>query len=158
MSDDELKALLKAAQGRGFRERRDEAIIRFLLDAGVRVSESCGLTIDREVEGTTIPGTLDLDSGSALVTGKRGKQRVVYFGARTERALDRYLRVRRSPRWAHLDALFLTQRGAVSPDGVRDMLELRAGQAGRPIFCPGARMSPGSYLRRARRTAGQTSP
>ncbi|KAA9165960.1 tyrosine-type recombinase/integrase [Amycolatopsis acidicola] len=79
LSDAELTALLKACKGRGFKERRDEAIIRLLLDCGVRVSELCGLTIDREIEGRTIPGTVHLESGSALVTGKRGKQRAVYF-------------------------------------------------------------------------------
>ena len=47
----------------------------------------------------------------AIVKGKGAKVRPVYFGARTARALDRYVRARAAHRWAHLDALFLTQRG-----------------------------------------------
>ena len=33
-------------------------------------------------------------------------------------------------RWSHLDALFITQRGALSPDGARDRIALRGRQAG----------------------------
>lgn len=120
LTDDDLAKLLKACTGKGFNERRDEAMVRFLLDCGVRVGELCGLT----VEG------VDLDAGSALVRGKGKKMRAVYFGARTARALDRYIRLRAGHRWAHVDALWLTQRGAMSPDGARDRIQLRAQQAG----------------------------
>jgi site-specific recombinase XerD len=81
----------------GFPERRDEAMIRLLLDCGVRVSELCGLT----VEG------VNLDQGMALVDRKGSKIRPIYFGARTAQAVDRYIRTRRTHRWAHLDTLFL---------------------------------------------------
>jgi len=123
LSDRELEALLKACAGKDFRDRRDEAIIRILLDCGVRVSELCGLQ-------TPAAGGLDLDQGMALVKGKGSKIRPIYFGARTARALDRYLRLRGKERWEHLDALFITQRGAMTPDGVRDRLGLRGHQAG----------------------------
>ena len=120
LSDEQLAALMKACAGKDFRDRRDEALIRVLLDAGVRVSEACGLTVDG----------VDLDQGMALVKGKGSKVRPVYLGARTVRSLDRYLRARRLERWAHLDALFITQRGALSPDGARDRITLRGQQAG----------------------------
>lgn len=120
LTDDELAALLKTCAGKTFRDRRDEALIRVLLDCGVRVSEACGLTVDG----------VDLDQGMALVRGKGSKVRPVYMSARTIRALDRYLRARATQRWAHLDALFLTQRGALSPDGARDRVRLRGQQAG----------------------------
>lgn len=120
LSDDDLAALLKACSGKTFENRRDEAMIRLLLDCGVRVSELCGMT----VEGT------DLDQGMALVRGKGSKIRPVYFGARTARAVDRYLRLRSTHRWAHLDALLLSQRGALTPDGVRDRMDVLAGAAG----------------------------
>lgn len=109
LTDDELTALIKACGGRDFTSRRAEAMIRTLLDTGVRVSELCGLAVD----------DLDLDRETALVRGKGNKIRPVYFAARTVRALDRYLRVRRAHRWAHLPALWLTQRGALSTDGAR---------------------------------------
>src|SRR5665648_73816 len=120
LTDADLAALMKACAGKDFTDRRDEALIRVLLDCGVRVSELCGLTV----------AGVDLDNGMALVKGKGAKVRPVYMGARTVRALDRYLRARRLHRWAHLDALFLSERGALSPDGVRDRLNARATQAG----------------------------
>jgi site-specific recombinase XerD len=120
ISDDELTALLKACAGKQFNDRRDEALIRLLLDCGVRISEACGLKTDQ----------LDLDQGLAIVKGKGNKVRPIYFGARTARALDRYVRMRAQHRWAHLDALFLTQRGALSPDGARERVKIRAQLAG----------------------------
>jgi site-specific recombinase XerD len=120
LSDDDLAALLKACAGKDFSNRRDEAMIRLLLDCGLRVSELCGLT----VEG------VDLDNGMALVRGKGNKLRPVYFGSRTARAVDRYLRTRSSHRWAHLDNLLLTQRGGLSPDGVRERMNVLAAAAG----------------------------
>ena len=120
LTDADLAALLKVCTGKDFNHRRDEAMVRVLLDCGLRVSELCGLTVS----------TVDLDAGSAIVKGKGSKIRAVYFGARTARALDRYLRLRSGHRWAHLDALFLTQRGALSPDGARERLNVRCGEAG----------------------------
>jgi len=120
LSDDELTRLIKACSGRDFYSRRDEAIIRVLLDCGIRVAELCGMTLD----------SVDLNHEMAFVTGKGNKQRPVYFGARTVAALDRYLRARSSSRWAHLDAFWLTQRGALSPDGARDLIRVRGEQAG----------------------------
>jgi site-specific recombinase XerD len=120
LSDEQLAALLKACNGKDFNDRRDEALIRTFIDCGVRVSELCGLG----VEG------LDLDQGMGLVKGKGSKVRPVYFSSRTARAIDRYLRIRSSHRWAHLDALFLTQRGAMSTDGARERIRIRGVQAG----------------------------
>jgi len=120
ISDTDLTALLKACSGKEFNDRRDEALVRLLLDCGLRVSEACGLRLDQ----------LDLDQGMALVKGKGSKVRPIYFGARTARALDRYVRMRSRHRWAHLDALFLTQRGALSPDGARERVSVRARIAG----------------------------
>ena len=120
LADDALAALLKTCHGKTFNDRRDEAMIRVLLDCGLRISELCGLTVS----------TVDLDMGSAIVKGKGSKVRAVYFGARTARAVDRYLRMRNAHRWAHLDALFLTQRGALSADGGRERLNIRTAQAG----------------------------
>jgi site-specific recombinase XerD len=120
ITDDELGALLKACNGREFADRRDEALIRLLLDCGVRISEACGLRVD----------DLDLDQGMAIVKGKGSRVRPVYFSARTTRALDRYVRMRTQHRWAHLDALFLTQRGALSTDGARERVKIRGAMAG----------------------------
>lgn len=120
--DTELTALLKAVSGKTFEDRRDEAILRVLLDTGLRVSELVGLTVPIRDERGRLVGGVDLDDAAALVHGKGGKARLVYFSSRTVRALDRYLRVRSRHRHAHLDALLLGQRGAMSADGVRERL------------------------------------
>jgi site-specific recombinase XerC len=120
LSDDELVALLKTCNGKTFDHRRDEALFRILLDSGTRISETCGLRVD----------DVDLDQGMALVRGKGNKVRPIYFGARTARSLDRYLRLRKMHRWAHLEALFLSQRGALSPDGARERVKVRGAQSG----------------------------
>lgn len=120
LTDDDLTALLRACGSKTFEDRRDEAIIRVLLDAGVRVSELCQMTVE----------SADLDAEMAIVKGKGGKVRPVYFSARTVRALDRYVRERGRHRWAHLPNLWLSQRGALSPDGARERIRIRAEQAG----------------------------
>lgn len=120
LSDEQLGALLRTCRGRTMIDRRDEAIIRVLLDTGVRVSELCGLSV----------AAVDLDNRMAMVTGKGRKVRPVYFGARTTAALDRYVRLRASHRWAHVEALFLSQRGPLSPDGVREIVRARGQAAG----------------------------
>ncbi len=120
LSDTELEALVKACNGKTFNDRRDQAILRMLLDAGLRVSEITAMTVE----------SVDLDQGMAVVKGKGSKIRPVYFGARTVQALDRYVRERGKHRWTHLDALFLTQRGPMSPDGVRERMKVLGAIAG----------------------------
>jgi site-specific recombinase XerD len=120
LSDEQLAALVRACAGSRWYDRRDEAVVRLLLDTGVRVSELCGLAT-RDV---------DLEHDVAMVLGKGNKLRPVYFGARTARALDRWQRERRKNRWAHLDKLFLGERGALTPSGVREILRVRGEAAG----------------------------
>jgi len=120
LTDDELAALLGACKGKRFVDRRDEAVIRLLIDCGLRVSEVTGIDLEH----------LDLDGESVTVTGKGSRVRPAYFGARTGQALDRYLRERRNHRHASSPALFLGERGRFTPDGVRERLKIRAEMAG----------------------------
>lgn len=119
LSDDDLAAMVRACKGKTFNDRRDEAIVRFLLDTGARVGELIALRVE----------DVRLDDGYAIVTGKTGT-RPVYFGTRTVAALDRYERARRGSRWAHLDAYWLSARGALSGDGARDLIARRSVLAG----------------------------
>jgi site-specific recombinase XerD len=120
LTDDELAALVGACRGKKFADRRDESIIRLLIDCGLRVSEVTGIDVAH----------LDLDAESVVVTGKGSRVRPAYFGARTGQALDRYLRERRNHRHASSPALFLGERGRFTPDGVRERLKVRADMAG----------------------------
>lgn len=109
LTDAELSALLNACTGRGFRQRRDEAIIRLLLDCGLRAFELVGIDVKE----------LDLDAEAMTVTGTGGRVRMAYYSAKTGRALDRYLRERRGHRYAGDPGLLFSERGGLTTDGVR---------------------------------------
>lgn len=119
-TDDELTALLGACKGKRFVDLRDMAVIRLLIDCGLRVSEVTGIDLDH----------LDLDGETVTVTGKGSRVRAAYFGAKTGQALDRYIRERAKHRHKSSPALFLGERGRFTPDGVRERLKVRAAMAG----------------------------
>ena len=63
--------------------------------------------------------------------GKGGKGRIAPFGAHTARAVDRYLRARRTHRLADTAALWLGDRGKnLEYYGLRNALQYRAELAG----------------------------
>ncbi len=128
LTTDQLKALIKACAGRELRGRRDEAILRFMLETGARAGEVAVLAV----------GDINLPAGTAIVRkGKGGKGRIVPFGPETALAIDRYLRVRRSHRLADSDALWLGDRGkAFSYDALHKSLGMRAQMAGVTGFHP----------------------
>jgi integrase/recombinase XerD len=98
LTDDELKRLLKACQGKSLQDRRDEAIVRLMLETGVRASEVIGMQVS------------DVNVQDGLVTvrrGKGGKGRVAPFSIQTASAIDRYVRARRSHRLADTGALWV---------------------------------------------------
>ncbi|MET4612016.1 site-specific recombinase XerD [Rhodococcus sp. PvR044] len=120
LTDEDLRKLIATCKPKSFQNRRDEALIRLLLDCGLRVSELTGITLDK----------LDLNAATVLVEGKGSKIRAAYFGDKTGEALDRYLRERAKHRHAQAAGLFLGERGALTPDGVREVLKVRAAAAG----------------------------
>lgn len=121
LSDDEVARLLKTCTGTAFADRRDQAILRVLFDCGTRISECARLTV----------ADVDFDLEVIRVVGKGRKVRVVPFGAKTSKALDRYLRERRKhSRAGDTGRLWLSQRGPLSPDGLDERLRVRAAQAG----------------------------
>jgi integrase/recombinase XerD len=79
---------------------RDRALLEFLYGTGARASEAVSLDL----------GDLDLEDGSAVVTGKGDKQRMVPLGRFAVESLRRWLSVRLDlgPRD---DAVFLNLRG-----------------------------------------------
>ena len=131
LTDDELAAVLKvcvvprgkagAYDRRIFDGRRDEVLVRILVDCGVRVSELVGLDLD----------ALDLDREICYVTGKGNRPRAVPYGAKTAQAVDRYLRIRTAhPYGTKTSRLLLGERGPMSADGVRWRLEVLGEAAG----------------------------
>jgi site-specific recombinase XerD len=117
----QMAALLKACEGSRFEDRRDMALIRTFLDTGARLGEVAGLRLD----------DVDLDQQTLLLMQTKGRTpRVVGIGNKTARALDRYVRTRRSHPFAGLDALWLTGRGEATPSGLRQAVRRRARDAG----------------------------
>jgi site-specific recombinase XerD len=120
LDDEEIRRLLEACkvprgrvgvyERRIFDGRRDEVIVRVLLDCGLRASELAGLGL----------GDVDLDQEVVFVIGKGNRPRAVPFSASTGSAIDRYLKSRRSHPYAQKSERFLlSERGPMSGDGIR---------------------------------------
>lgn len=71
LTDDELTALLSVCKGNTFENRRDMALLRMLMDTGMRAGELCGLTME----------DIDEEQSVALVKGKGRRGRAVPYGA-----------------------------------------------------------------------------
>lgn len=126
LSEATITALLKLTEGRSFEDRRDHAIIRVLIDTGVRVGELIGLQV----------ADVDWDQRVLMVLGKGRRPRACPFGARTGRAVDRYLRARVMHRDADTERLWLGLRGRLTENGVGQMLERRCKILGIPRIHP----------------------
>jgi integrase len=128
LTAEQIKALIKACTGPDMRDRRDEAIVRFMVETGARAGETVALEI----------GDVDLMAGTAIVRrGKGGKGRVVPFGSQTGRAIDRYRRARATHRLAGTPPLWLGDRGKeFSYDALHKALKERANRAGITGFHP----------------------
>jgi integrase/recombinase XerD len=128
LSGDQLKALLRACDGKALRDRRDEALVRLLVETGLRAGEALALTVE------------DVDAGAGVVVirrGKGGRGRLAPFGPQTARALDRYLRLRRGHRLAATAPLWLGDNGkGLSYNGLYRALGRRAELAGIKGFHP----------------------
>jgi integrase/recombinase XerD len=122
LTDDQLKLLIKACQGKGLRDRRDEAIVRLMAETGMRAGEVIALT------------GADVDLHQGLVTvrrGKGGRGRVVPIGPQAAAAIDRYLRTRRAHRLADTGPLWLGGGGKTfGYHGLDGTLKERAETAG----------------------------
>lgn len=101
LDEQQLRALIKACKGNDFRDRRDEAIVRLMIETGARAGEVVNMMMD----------DIDLRNGTAVVRrGKGGKGRTIPVGPQTGRAIDRYLRARRTHRLAALPGLWVGER------------------------------------------------
>ena len=105
--------------------RRDRALLETLYGTAVRVSELVRLDL----------ADLDLDTLSAMVTGKGGKQRLVLLGKPAAEAISGYLpdRLELCGRRHDHDALFVNARGGrLTRQGVFGIVRARAEAVGIP--------------------------
>ena len=109
-SENQVKALLDAAK-KSRHPKRDEALLLFMLDTGVRASELCGLTLK----------SIDIVNRKAMVLGKGNKHRAVYFGRETGKALWQYIRDKGIE---GTDPLFRSEKGGgLQRSGLRQLFE-----------------------------------
>ncbi len=120
LTEEQLKRLLRTCEGKDLASRRDMAIIRLLLDTGMRRGELAGLKLE----------DIDFESNLAVVLGKGGRPRVCPFGKKTARDLDRYLRERSKHPDADLPNLWLGRSGPMTDSGLYQVVRDRAEQAG----------------------------
>lgn len=127
---DQVEALLSAAR-RSKQRRRDEAILYFLFDTGVRASELCSLKMS----------DLDLGGRRCTILGKGNKRRTLCLG-RTK-ALGQYLRGQQRD---ERDTAFLDSRGtrAGEPSTRSGLLQLIR-RLGRAAGIQAARCSPHTF-------------
>jgi integrase/recombinase XerC len=128
LTEDELRALLASCEGRRLVDRRDNALLRVLIDTGGRLSEIAGLKVD----------DVDLAVQTLLVLGKGRRERLLPIGARTAAALDRYLRARQADARAADPGLWLGEKGkgALTSNGVYQALRRRGRAVGLPGLHP----------------------
>jgi integrase/recombinase XerD len=118
---DELARLLSALPGETPIQKRDRALVNFLISTGCRISEA--LALDR----TDIPRM----GHRVIVTGKGAKQRAVYLTEGAKAAIEDYLRSRTDTSMAlfvNYDRRGTGQTLAASPAG-RDVRRLTAAGA-----------------------------
>jgi site-specific recombinase XerD len=120
VSEDALKRLLADADGKTFEGRRDAAILRVLLDSGMRLGEIAALRLT----------DIDKELQVLVVIGKGSRPRACPYGNRTAAAIDRYLRLRSRHRLAASELLWLGPKGQLTDSGIRQMLERHADAAG----------------------------
>ncbi len=131
-TEEQVEALLAAAS-KSLHPQRDEAIMMFLLDTGVRVSEIAGV---RQKD-------LDVHEGRCIVRGKGNKHRTVHFGRSTSKALFFYLRDQAKDPEA---PVFRSDRGETAGEaltrwGVRQIIE----RAGKVAKIENTRCSPHTF-------------
>ena len=121
---EETFALLEAPDPAALGGRRDRALLEFLYATGCRVAEAVGLD---ELD-------LDLIEGTALVTGKGNKQRLVPVGSGARRALQAWLPDRAALRTARSGrAVFLNLRGGrITRQGIWEVVRAAGRRAGLP--------------------------
>src|SRR5919199_1332054 len=111
LSESDLTKLLKAWEGKTHEDRRDAAMIRLLIDSGMRRAELAGLKV----------ADVDFENNVALVMGKGRRPRACPFGRKTAVALDRYIRIRAQHREAQRPELWLSwagHTGALTANGI----------------------------------------
>jgi site-specific recombinase XerD len=130
LTDDELRAMLKACRGPDMRDKRDEALIKLMFTTGARAGEVVAMETN-DLNLRAVPPTV------IIRRGKGGKGRVIPLAVEVAAAIDKYMRARKSHRLHTDPALWLGDRGKhFSYDALHKTLGMRADMAGVTGFHP----------------------
>ena len=112
---EDVSKLLSTCKGNGFFDKRDKAILLFLLDTGARAQEVCDVNLE----------DVELDVGKVLIReGKGRKPRYVFISKTTIKSLRGYLRVRDN---LQTHALFVSKSmERLTYDGLRQLVQRRS--------------------------------
>lgn len=115
ISNEDFQSLLSTCKGKNPTDIRDKALLLFLLDTGLRVTECLNL----------LKNDLNMLDNSVFVRhGKGRKPRTVFFGRTTRRALLAYLKTH------HEEFLWQDRYGnRLTYDGLRESLRRRSREA-----------------------------
>jgi len=103
-SDSDISRLLKLTADSKFLQVRNRVMILLFLDTGIRLAESAGIQLP----------DIDFDHETIRIWGKGSKERLVPMGQTTQRALLKYLLMRRDEfpcLWVNEERRPLTHRG-----------------------------------------------
>ena len=120
VSDAELHKLLRTCQGSHFCDVRDAALLRVMIETGVRLSEVAGLRA----------GDIDIGRSELTVLGKGKRKRLVPFGRKTQRSIELYLSARNAHKHRERPEIWLAEKGALTTSGIAQMLRRRCRNAG----------------------------
>ncbi|GAA1969239.1 tyrosine-type recombinase/integrase [Terrabacter lapilli] len=137
LSDEQIRGLLAtcrtpkgATRERQFLDVRDEALIRLMVETGLRAGEVLALTVD-DVHWTADPPFVEVHKSKA----RRGRR--APFSAQAAVAIGAYVRARRRQSLASSPSFWLgARRNVLAYAGLYDALERRALAAGIEGFHP----------------------
>jgi site-specific recombinase XerD len=120
LDDAQIQALIRACDRKTRHGFRNYLILLLFLDCGPRLGELIDLRV----------GDVSLPQRALRVRGKGAKERIVFMGARTTKAMRRWLELRASQR-AYTDHLFIDRKGEpLKPRWVQEVIYRLGKRAG----------------------------
>jgi len=118
----EVEKILELDKGPGKSGIRDDALLEFLYSSGCRVEEAASCDT----------GSLDLLGGSAVISGKGERERVLQLGGECVKKLHKYLGTRKELGWGEGNqAVFVNRSGErLSQRSIRRIVKKHAAAAG----------------------------
>ncbi len=127
LQEEQIAKLFQVCRGQEFDARRHLANLRVMTTRGGPARRARRPSLrPNDPERSDV----DLDTGQVRVLWKGRRDRLAPLDPRTVKSLDRCLRLCAWPPYAESLSLWLGRRGRFAVDGIRQMLERRARQAG----------------------------